>query len=95
MLPHTVLDEYLTHWRAGCVYFISVMRAQYISVIQLKAGIFLPASEGCTHRYYSWDLHMGDDYGASSRDNDTGYLLAYLSGCYDDWLGSMEPFVII
>ena len=61
----------------------------------LEAGILLPASEGCTHRYYSWDVHMGDDYGASSRDNDTGYLLADLSGCCDDQLGSMEPFVII
>ena len=52
------------------------------------------AKDALTRRF-SWHMHIGVDYGASSRDNDIGYVLAYLSSSRDSWLGSLESPVII
>jgi hypothetical protein len=52
------------------------------------------AKDALTRRY-SWHMRIGVDYGASSRDNDIGYVLAYLSCSRGSWLGSLESTVII
>ena len=52
------------------------------------------AKDALTKRY-SWHMHTGVDYGASSRDNDIGYVLAYLSCSSGSWLGSLESPVLI
>ena len=66
-----------------------------IPVFISEPGIFYGGAKDGLTRRYSWHMHTGVDYGASARDNDIGYVLAYLSCGSGSWLGSLESPVII
>ena len=71
----------------GC---LKILLSLFLNLEYPTAG----AKDALTRRY-SWHMRIGVDYGASSRDNDIGYVLAYLSCSSDIWLGSLESPVII
>ena len=55
------------------------VNVENISVFISASGIFYGGAKDGLTRRFSWHMHTGVDYGASARDNDIGYVLAYLS----------------